>query len=60
MIDGSMKYVVMISALVEWRVVKKYYNSSEPYNSPYGEFIKVKINELNEVDTIFTHGEFIT
>lgn len=51
-------YIVIISALVEWRVVKKYFNDSITYNSPYGEFIKLKFNGLNDAETIFMHGGY--
>jgi adenosylhomocysteine nucleosidase len=44
MMDQAGEVVVLISADAEWRAVKALFNTSEDYQSPYGDWFQTRIN----------------
>ena len=56
--DTHKKFVVLISANAEWRVVRNIFPGSETKSSPYGEWFSKQYGELSELHNpvIFIHG----
>jgi adenosylhomocysteine nucleosidase len=56
-VKGPPTFVVIISANIEWKVIRDIFKQGNAYTSPYGEWMDVKIDLQGELHTIiFFHG----
>lgn len=55
--DSLVKYVILISANAEWKIVKEVFPDENYLKSPWGEYFNIKITKNSkQIDVIYFHG----